>query len=212
MAKQQQNSPALNAQRYQRASPSFSGTARTVDSAATAGHGSSGSTARPRDLPAPPAPSSADEGNRLTTASAMEADAIVESYGNTNNPLRASTRSSLNPYDGMAEDDGETVQDHETLVVPANVSSDQAPSPNGDTVWRGSQYEDRQTERTSPPKRSFSLSDHALKQSDSGIGLLSPERPRMYFKGHPSQEVMPEENRLNSPTSSEGAPAPPSKA
>lgn len=206
MAKQQQASPALNAQR---ASPSFSGTARTVDSAATAGHGSSGGTARPRDLPAPP---SADEGNRLTTASAMEADAIVESYGDQSNPLRASTRSSLNPYDGMAEDDGDTVQDHETLVVPANVSSGQAQSPNGDTVWRGSQYEDQQTERTSPPKRSSSLSDHALKQSDSGVGLLSPERPRMYFKGHPSQEVMPEENRLNSPTSPEGAPTPPSKA
>jgi hypothetical protein len=203
MAKQQQTSPALSAQRYQRASPSFSGTARTVDSAATAGHGSD-STAR---LPAP----ATDESHRLTTASALQADAIVDSYGNSDNPLRVSVVSSHNPYDGLAEDDDETVQDGETLVIPSGAGSEEK-SPSGDTIWRGSQYEDQQGGKSMLPKESSSLSDNGLRKSDSGVGMLSPERPRLYFKGHPSQEVMPNDHHLQSPTSPEtAAPLPPSK-
>lgn len=210
LAQQQaQMNPKLIAQRYSRASPSFSGTARTVDSGATAGHGSS-STARPRELPLAPA----DETNRLMSASGMEADAIVDSYGAPDSAgIRASAVSTHNLCDARTEDDRETVQDHETLVVPTHITVGEEASPNGDTIWRGSQYED-QRPRSELPQRSSSLSDSGMTQSDSGVGMSSPERPRMYYKGHPSQEVMPEDGR-GGPIMAEPvdeAPAVPSKA
>lgn len=206
LAKQQQVSPQLNGQRYQRGSPSFSGTARTVDSGATVGHGPS-ATARPRDLPSPPA----DESHRLTSASGMAADAIVDSYGTSNDPLRASVASSHYPYDGLAEDDNENTQEREMLVVPSHITVGQEHSPNGDTIWRGSQYEDAKAGGQTLPQRSSSLSTSSMTKSDSGVGMNSTERPKMYYKGHPSQEVMAGHEQEANVESTQGGPPLPSK-
>ena len=173
-----------------------------------------------RELPPPPR-SASDEANaakRMTSASAMDAQEIVDAYDRSESPYlsqrshrRVSAAPSENPYDGL--DDASTSDEHQEVIVPAHIADRhigpdaEQDSPSGEPIWRGSVYE-------GPPPRTSSRSGsdtHTdVTRSDSGVHLSSPQQtlqPRMHVKGHPSQEVVPT-LLVTSPTV---APIPPSK-